>query len=283
MVSESRPDKPTFEEYPGWYIRHFQDDLESSIVEQWYEQVTGLGLRMWEGSEFWRALQENLPQWNTTFESEHQGYSLLNTTHTAQPIQCKLFKSSLSKSFRKNIIENTNWPHPPTELLEGMQGEVDPHDRTLWYSPDNWLTRFSDIFRTRLITTYFDGVSYLAERIYSLAEQTTPSPPQLQPRASHEGYHAVHVDVYRPIDIRDYENSDDVSVRVGLEIQVTTTIQETIGDMLHRVYDSWRMVDLPLGWEWDLGNPAFSVNYLGSVLHYLEGMIVVARDQRGLR
>ena len=51
--------------------------------------------------------------------------------------------------------------------------------------------------------------------------------------------------------------------------------------MLHRVYEKWRLSGTPLNWEWDYRNPAFSVNYLGSTLHYLEGMIVLARDQEG--
>ena len=68
-------------------------------------------------------------------------------------------------------------------------------------------------------------------------------------------------------------------MQVRLEVQVTTTIQATISEMLHRVYENWRLTGPPPDWEWDHRNPAFSVNYLGSTLHYLEGMIVMARDQ----
>ena len=60
---------------------------------------------------------------------------------------------------------------------------------------------------------------------------------------------------------------------------MTTAIQATISDVLHRVYEEWRLSGPPENWEWDYRDPAFSVNYLGSTLHYLEGMIVLARGQ----
>ena len=192
-----------------------------------------------------------------------------------------MFRASLNKSFRWNILENDNWPDPPKKSPKRLSAseERDPHDPQLWYGPHNWLTDFPDIFRTRLTTTYFDGVGYLAERIKELAKQTTEDPPYLRLRASRDGYHAAHLRIYHLLNIFDYDNRDSLRVQVHIEIQVTTAIQATISEMLHRVYQDWRITGPPPDWEWDHNNPAFSVNYLGSTLHYLEGMIVVARDK----
>lgn len=274
-------DKPSYEEYARWYDDWLGDDLESGRAERWYELVTDAGITKLEDWEFWKKLQASLATWDASFKADHEGYSLFGLTQQPKEIGKKTFESVLNKSFRWNVLDNGKWPDPPEKSPSTVPGsdEHDPHDPQLWFGPQNWLTDFSDIFRTRLATTYFDGVGYLADKIKELAEQTTQVSPCLQLQASHDGYHAAHLTIYHQLDTLDYENSEPVSVRGRLEIQVTTTIQATITEMLHSVYEEWRMTGPPPDWEWDQNSPAFSVNYLGSTLHYLEGMIVVARDK----
>ena len=274
-------EKPSFEEYTDWYFENFEDDLQSGVTEQWYELVTDAGVQRLEGSPFWQELQVNISNWDARFKADHEGYALLGETQQPGRIEKKPFESVLNKSFRKNVLENTNWPDSPDELLSIIPRSVDSDSGyyQLWYGPHNWLDAFPDIFRTRLTTTYFDGVRYLADKVTELAQKTTTTPPTLRLRASLDGYHALHVLIYHQLDIFNYDHRDPISVQVSLEIQVTTAMQSTIVEMLHRVYEEWRMTGPPHGWEWDHRNPAFSVNYLGSTLHYLEGMIVVARDK----
>ena len=276
-------DKPTYEEYVQWYYDQLGDDLESGRAEMWYERVTDAGAQEMETSGFWKALRESLRAWNTSFQLDHSGYSLFETARQPRRIHKKAFESVINKSFRWNVLENTNWPRPPQKSpsTASKSEERDAHDPQWWYGPQNWLADFPDIFRTRLTTNYFDGVRYLAQRVEEIAEQTTVVPPRLRLRASLEGHHAAHLWIYHELDTHDYDNGDPVSVSARLEIQITTTIQATIGEMLHRVYEDWRVHGPPPNWEWDEHNPAFSVNYLGSTLHFLEGMIVVARDRVG--
>lgn len=274
-------DKPTYEEYTDWYYREFGVDLEDGSAERWYDGVTVDGIRELAGSEFWITLPESLHAWNISFKADHEDYSIFDGTLQPNKIENKSFKSALNKSFRWNVLNNDNWPHPPerTPSTAPKSEKPDPEDKQWWFGPHNWLHDFSDIFRTRLITTYFDGIGYLAKKIEELADVITGKPPKLEFLASHHGYHAAHLGIYHQLDILDYENSDPDSVQVQLEIQLTTAIQATISKMLHRVYEDWRLNDAPPGWEWDYRDPAFSVNYLGSTLHYLEGMIVTARVQ----
>ena len=278
-MTSSFSDKPSYEEYPTWYNDWLGDDLASGIAEQWYDLVTDAGIRRLEESDFWQNLQASLRAWETSFKADHEDYSLFGSTQQPKRIVKKTFESVLNKSYRWNVRENSNWPDPPKKPTGIDSEELDPHDPRLWFGPHNWLTDFPDIYRTRLATTYFDGVGYLAEKVKELAEQTTQLPPCLRRRASRDGYHAAHLWVYHRLDIFDYDNGDPQPVEARLEIQVTTAIQATIGEMLHRVYEDWRMNGPPPDWEWDQNNPAFSVNYLGSTLHYLEGMIVVAREK----
>ena len=276
-------DRPSSEDYIEWYYGRFGDDLGSGSAEQWYEQVTDTGVPTLEGSAFWQELRKDLTDWNARFRAEHQGYYLFEETQQPKHICTKTFESVLNKSFRWNVLENCNWPDPPEKApsTAPKSQEPDRRDPKWWFGPHNWLTDFPDIFRTRLTTTYFDGVGFLAERVEALAEQTTSDSPCLRLRASHDGHHAAHLWIYHELGTTDYDYSDPVSVRVRLEIQVATTIHTTISEMLHRVYEDWRVTGRPRDWEWEHDNPAFSINYLGSTLHYLEGMIVVARDKVG--
>ena len=279
MPSNFTFDKPSFEEYLEWYESQFNDPLEEA--ETWYNIVTDSGLAVLERSEFWRQLLARLPAWDTSFKADHEGYQLMSVEQQPEHIQKKPFPSTLNKSFRKNILDNDHYPDPPerahTDANKSTEG--DRYDKSMWFGPNNWLSAFPDIFRTRLVVTYFDGVKYLAEKIKDLAEETTTGPPIVDYKASIDGYHAAHLRLQYPLSTLEYNNKDTVSIEVQLEVQVTTTIQATILEMLHSVYDSWRSTGRPPNWEWDAQSPAFAVNYLGNTLHYLEGMIVVARNQ----
>ena len=270
------------EAYIDWYTDLFGDNLKSGIAEQWYDQVTTAGKQTLEGSVFWTELQNNLGQWNVSFQADHEDYLLFDDTPQPTTLLRKSFDSALNKTFRWNVVDNCDWPNPPNQKRPStaLQYEhLDREDKQCWYGPHNWLIDFPDIFRTRLIATYFDGVRYFSENIESLAESTTLKHPELKYRASNDGYHAAHLRVYDPLTFVHYDTRDTVTASVSLEVQVTTTIQTTISKMLHRVYENWRLNGTPIGWEWDHEDPVFSVNYLGNALHYLEGMIVNARVQ----
>ena len=158
-----------------------------------------------------------------------------------------------NKAFRWNVLENAIWPAPPEKAPSSAAGvkEPDPDDMRLWFGPNNWLTDFPDIFRTRLITTYFDGVRYLAGKVKELAEQTTTPPPKLRFMASLDGYHAAHLWVYNKLETFDYDTGDIIPVQVRLEIQVTTAIQASISDVaascVSRMESSWSPSKLGVG------------------------------------
>ena len=275
-------EKISYEEYVDWYEGSFLVNLESGKSERWHEIVTRDGRQMLEDSAFWQQLQTGLRDWDVAFRAEHGDSPLLVLTQQPKQIETKTFNSTLNKAFRWNVLENDDWRDPPRKgPFSSLEiTDRDPEDVRLWFGPHNWLVDFPDIFRVRLISSYFDGVKYLAQEIKQLAEKTTPMAPELKMKASHDGYHAAHVLVYHHLDTFPYDSMDLTSIPIRLEIQVTTTIQTSIIDLLHSVYEDWRLNGAPPNWEWDQDNPAFAVNYLGSTLHYLEGMIVMARDQR---
>ena len=276
--------KPDYDEYLDWYKTRFLIDLDDGSAQNWYDDDTLNGVQQLEGSRFWIALRRRIEHWDESYKAIHDRYPLFWDTSALPTIARKSFESVLEKSFRRNVLYNKDWPRPPIRNqknnAESRSDEREEDDPQWWYGPNNWLTTFPDIFRTRLTATYFDGVRYLAKRIDELSKQITSNPPKPKFHASNDGYHAAHLGVRDQLKLRDYENLDPVLVSAHLEIQVTTTIQATINRILHRVYEEWRLYGRPKNWQWEHDKTAFSANYLGSTLHYLEGMIVTVRDQK---
>ena len=275
-------DPPDAEEYSDWYLEQFGDDLFGRVTEQWYQDVTDLGCHSLQQSDFWQLLLRNLARWEADFRIQNQGYPLL-PAKVPETIACKPLASVIDKSYRWNVFENPDWPNPPASKRRpstaSRQEDSDRFDKAQWFGPANWLSDFPDIFRVRLVATYFDGVKFIAKRVEELATRSTSSPPEVEMKASLAGYHAAHIGVSYDMTLRQYEHRDRVPVPLHLEVQVITSIQSLIIDMLHGVYSEWRSKGRPEQWEWDHNNPAFSVNYLGNALHYLEGMIVITRDR----
>lgn len=284
MPGKFGDDLPDGEQYAEWYQDEFGDDLEGGIVEDWFQDVTDLGRDRWEKSDFWVLLMRNLDRWDEEFRDRNKGYPLLGAVRP-KVVLSKSLKSTVNKSFRWNVFENSDWPHPPKRNRRPSTVSVDTipdrEDKDQWYGPGNWLSDFPDIFRVRLVATYFDGVTFLAEKVEELAARNTSGIPKVETVASHAGYHAIHVDLSMNMAIRQYEYRDSIEIPVHLEVQVITSVQESIMRMLYDVYASSRSRGRSEEWEWNHASPEFSVNYLGNALHYLEGMIVVARDQSG--
>ena len=282
MTNEYNPDKPTLENYADWYSDKVLIDLHDGGAENWYNIVTAAGCQSLEQSPFWTALRSSFADWNAAFLAEHEGFQLLESSQQPQNVGKKSFRSAVNKSYRRNVRENKRWPRPPepppSTAPIALEDRFDDDPR-LWFGPNNWLTDFPDIFRVRLVATYFDGVRFLVDKVENLARQSTSKSPEAEFRASSDGYHAAHVRVYHELETLGFPQRDDIKVDVKLEIQVVTAIHDSISKMLHSVYEDWRLNGPPRDWEWDHESLAFSVNYLGHTLHYLEGMIVNARNQ----
>ena len=150
-------DKPSYEDYTRWYEEWLGDDLGSGKAERWYELVTDAGIRRLQEAEFWQELQKSLPAWDANFKANHEGYSLFGTTRQPQEIDRKPFESALSKSFRRNVLDNNKWPKPPETLQSTTPGcgEGDPQDPHFMVRPSQlahcFPRRISDTFNNNLL------------------------------------------------------------------------------------------------------------------------------------
>lgn len=259
-MSKQKPKSIT--EYKDW-LKKEQNTEITSRTEAYYSSVTQsvkLGVL---NSEIWNCLQDNLREFNDEYQIK-TGYPLL--IGIKQPgIDIKSFNSFINKTYRKNILNNSNWPDPPN------QG---------WILPENWYTRINDIVRTLIIVKYLDGVEFISNKIDLLCADL-----ELYFRsffeAREEGYYAAHL--YTNIDLEIPNiNWDTRIIKVSFEIQVTTQLQEVIRKLLHKYYEDRRSkkTDKDSSWQWDYKSDEFSANYLGHILHYVEGMIIDIRERQ---
>lgn len=255
----------SIDQYKEW-LREKHDVDISGKTSRYYESVTDKMKRDFENSDLWNSLKSALKELDSEYFSQ-SNYSLLLNPQEEPELEIKPFNSFLLKTFRKNVLDNKNWPGGP----DGG-----------WLLPENWFSSVNDIVRTLLKVKYLDGVTFLEAKIVehcsSRGFQCDPFP-----KANIEGYYAIHIYITNRFEIPK-EDWDTRGIEAQVEIQITTQLQELIRSLLHKYYEDRRgkPIDIIENWQWDYSSEEFSANYLGHILHYVEGMIVEIREkQRG--
>lgn len=266
MTSHLTIDKPTtLEEYTDW-IRDYHNIEITYEHEEYYSSAVNQMEKQLIISPFWRLICNKLQEYNDTYMLD-TGYQLLRDTSEPKIIK-KPFLSFYDKTFRKNIIEDDNWPNEP------VGG---------WILPDNWLLRINDILRTTIVVTYLDGVAHLTGELETLCEQNSKYT-ECKFQAREEGYYAAHLYFGEEFKIPTIDYWDTQIIKTFVEIQITTQVKEVIRDLLHKHYER-RRSKLPtseLSWQWNYESDEFATNYLGHIIHYVEGMIVGIRKRENL-
>ena len=256
-------DKPNnIDDYKNWLKENHGCEI-SEKIETHYESATNKIKQDFEKSIFWIQLVENLKEYNMNYLAQ-TGYQLLIPNFKPK-LHIKSFDSILLKTFRKNILENKNWPREP----EGG-----------WIFPNNWYNRINDIIRTLIVVKYLDGTEFLTNQIKSFCElQNKDFKCYLEARE--EGYFAAHVYSHQDFEIPNID-WDTERINISMEIQITTQIQEVIRNLLHKYYEE-RRKSIPkndVKWQWNYKSDEFVANYLGNILHYVEGMIMEIREKQ---
>jgi len=251
-------------EYKKWLANeHKIENLDEHANH--YDSVAHKILRDFSDSNYWKNILKE-------FENINDKYLLKTGHHLFLPeitpkLTIKKFDDFLLKTFRKNVINNDNWP---SECIDG------------WILPQNWFVRIKDIVRTDFVVKYLDGVEFLINEITSLSEAEGLQV-DISLEAREEGYYAAHVDVKNEFEIPTLIHKTE-KINTSIEIQITTQLQEVIKKLLHKHYRERRkkIKEPDIMWQWDYKSTKFSTNYLGHILHYIEGLIVDVREkQRG--
>lgn len=248
------------EEFKKWFARKFgYKDYE---YQAYYNTaVSQLRLTFLE-SAFWKTLSNKLNDIDNRYKMIHNVYLLSDAS--APDIYTKSLGSLLNKAFRKDILNNTNYPEEP------------PNG---WVSHKNWFDRINDILRTTIVVKYLDGVNFLIEEIKAIA-QSTGCNFEYSLEAKEEGYYAAHLGIKQELGLigHDFQSHKHL---INVEIQITTELQALIKNLLHKYYEENRTRPKPdnYKWQWDYSCDEFNSNYLGHIVHYVEGKIVELRDK----
>lgn len=253
----------TITDYLKWLKAELDVEL-TSRTKRYYETVTLKAANDFESSDIWTSLKSALNRLDQQYYLK-TGYYLF-VGEKAPLLVTKPYDSMVEKSFRKNVRNNSDWPEPPCDG---------------WVLPTNWLSRVNDVVRTCFVVKYLDGVNFLVKEIDSFANELNYSV-RVDFEAKEEGYYAAHYYIKFTCEVprEDWDTYEEV---ISIELQITTQLQEVIRKLLHKYYEGQR-ISSPNGndvkWQWDYRSDEFAANYLGHILHYLEGMIMDVRDHR---
>jgi len=260
-TSDSKP--KNIDQYIKWLKT--KNTIVGNATKKQYKTTVRDLKDQFETSKFWKTFSENLSNYNTEYKKE-TGYYLL-TNNEIPKVENKEFSPFLLKTFRINILKNPNFPEAP----EGG-----------WILKENWYSKINDTIRTMCMVKYIDGVIYLCNKIESLCDQCNTEC-EISYEAKDEGYYAAHITIIQKYEIQNYDNDwGSKLIEVPIEIQITTQLQEVIKNLLHKHYEVRRKnINQESNWKWDYTSDEFKTNYLGHILHYLEGMIIEIREKEG--
>lgn len=259
------------EERPGdraSYERWLRESLGAEVgrrIEARYEAVVSKVKRDFENSELWTRICADLNDYDSAYRVSSQNYPLFLASPTPPALETKSFGSYVLKTYRRNVTENEHWPEPP---------------RNGWIVPAEGFTAVKDLVRTSFVVKYLDGVEFLADRLREQSE-AFGCPARLDFEARMEGHYAAHLGVRDTFHIPS-EKWDTEPISISVEIQITTQLQEVIRRLTHRYYEARREQPTPVrsNWQWDYESDEFTANYLGHILHYVEGMIMEVRARQ---
>ena len=263
MGTNDKETKPeNIDEYKEWLMKVHNVSIDDAMVNQ-YNAVTLKIRNDVLKNEFWTTIIENLP----SIEQEYQMKTSYNLFITMVPptMLIKPFNSFLLKTYRKNIIQNENYPDPP---------------KNGWILPDNWYLRINDTVRSSFVVKYLDGVEFLIEKLEEFSENRCIDK-ECEFEAKEEGYYAAHFYIVNKYEVPG-EKWDTTKIDCKIEFQITTQLQEVIKRLLHKYYEANRgkIKKDDRKWQWRYRDDEFAANYLGHILHYVEGMIMDIREKK---
>lgn len=258
-MADSKPD--SMDSYLKWLEESHRIYIDDALENRYGIIVDTIKRHILE-SAMWRAILKDMPIWRHEYQVTH-GCLLFNDEIKVE-LCTKPFTSFIEKTYRKNIILNKCWPDAPAEG---------------WYLPLSCLENINDIVRTTIVVKYIDGVKFTINKLVNCCNSKSTQC-KADYEARDEGCYAAHFYYYVDCSIP-AQNWKTENITISFEVQVTTQLQEVIKVLLHKYYEGRRVsIAGPSDdWKWNYQSTEFATNYLGHILHYIEGMIVDVRDR----
>jgi ppGpp synthetase/RelA/SpoT-type nucleotidyltranferase len=265
-----KPENPR--KYIIWWNKNFEPKIDPSVTNL-YRNVSTFVMYDFKHSDAFTELMQQLYNYDAEYRRSF-GYDLLMKKPEEIELKPKEWDKFILKVWRKNVVQNVNW-HTDNWDKESCKPKGG------WVTPDNWYDKIHDIVRTKIVVKYFDGVKFLLDRMYKhFIDCGCLCDPDWEARE--EGYYAAHLNI-----IRGYSIPDGIKIKemkISTEIQITTQIKDVITELTHKYYERKReTLELPdIKWQWDYKCNEFAPNYLGHMLHYIEGAVMQIREKEKL-
>lgn len=248
------------------YLKRLYKDSKgnyTSKYKNYYENVMLNVQNQFYTSSFWSELQK---EWGNIDQEYYSQTHFHLFAEKLTEVFIKPYNSMVDKTFRKNVVLNDCWPNEPKKG---------------WIDPSYPFERLNDLLRTTIIVKYLDGAEFVLQKIQELATKANYDF-RCDYEAKDKGYYAIHAYICPTFEIQNLL-WDTNNVKIQLEIQITTQIQDTIKKLTHEYYEKHRstIANDELAWQWNYKSDEFALNYMGHILHYLEGMIMEIRDKKG--
>lgn len=255
-----RPNEGT---YPHWLEEALGFSLDE-IEREYYKNTASRLLAEFSDSRFWQRVTSDLPDLHATYQHD-TGFGLLAHPDQDPAVVKKPWDSVVLKSYRRNVLNNPNFPDPPSRG---------------WTTPENWFETIDDILRTTIVVRYLDCVG-LVQEMLAAAAAASDATLAVDYEAREEGYYAVHITATCLLTAAN-KAWEAQKIRVPVEIQICTQVQEVLRALTHKLYEVNRRAPRPTDtkWQWDCHSVEFVPNYLGHILHYADGMIMNVRHAR---
>ena len=151
-MAKNKPEN--IEEYKKWLKDKRAVEITNKTQLR-YREVTSTIKRIFQESLLWKRIICSRDDYGDQFLINSRGYDLWSNASEPE-LKIKPYDSFLLKTFRKNILDNQNWPRPP---------------KRGWILPGNWYFRINDIVRTSFVVKYLDGVEFITRKLQLLCEE----------------------------------------------------------------------------------------------------------------
>jgi len=237
-----------------------------SVARNHYSTVVLTVKSQIQQSKLWTELLESIERTSQEYYLA-TSYKLFPSDEAKKPeLVTKSVDSVVEKCFRKDILLNQLWPEPPQDG---------------WVNPHNWFTSISDNVRTQFVVKYLDGVETLVECLRDFF-QSRGIELSVKYHARDYGYYSVHLVFFIEQEVPGKAFTTE-TLQFPIEVQIRTELQDVISRLTHSYYETRRMKpETELNdWQWRYDSDEFVPNYLGHILHYVEGMIMEVRKRGG--
>lgn len=236
----------------------------STHVRSWYTVSQANVVSVLHETDFFARLPQTINLAAEVYGRDH-GVKLFAFDRTPSlDWNKKGYESFLNKLFRLNCVENANFPSPP---VDG------------WCSLQRSFELVDDIVRTTIVVAYADGPAIVATHLKEAAEAQGLEV-RVKDHAKEKGYYAYHVYVSLPVTIGSLHALNEYpTVKVPIEIQITTELQGVLREITHQLYESERDVgSLGSDWKSQFSSGRFRAAYMAHSLRFIEAMIVDLRQ-----